>query len=164
MKNYGLLIMSIIVFFVLFYILNNNEQIKHSHIETFTPTTSDAKANSLEVNPQSNAVDARYLNEKNSQLVNLKKELSEMRNTLYNKKLTDFLIVKPKYKSLEDSANPQQYDIEITKTENFSNDIDLSVPIGIKGEQGPLGNKGSQGQQGQQGEKGPVGHCGAIIS
>ena len=163
MKNYGLLIMSIIVFFVLFYIFNN-DHIKNSHIETFSQNTSDATPTDLNVNPLANAVDARYLNEKTSQLVNLKKKLSEMRNTLYDKKLTEFIIVKPNYKSIEDSANPQQYDVEITKTDDFSNTINLSVPVGIKGEQGPVGNKGPRGQQGQQGEKGPVGHCGAIIS
>lgn len=164
MKKYGLLIMSIIVFFVLFYILNNNEQTKIYKIETFSPMSNETTPINLDVNPQANAVDARYLNDKTAQLVNLKKELSEMRNTLYQKKLTDFLIIQPKYKSLEDSANPQQYDIEISKTDNFSNTIDLSVPIGIKGEQGAVGNKGPRGPQGPQGEKGPVGHCGAIIS
>lgn len=159
MKKYGLLIMSIIVFFALFYILNNNEQ-----IETFSPMSSDATPTNLSVNPEANVVDANYLNAKTNQLVNLKNDLSKIRDTLYNKKLTDFIIVQPKYKSLEDSANPQQYDVEISKTDNFSNTIALSVPIGIKGEQGAVGNKGPRGPQGPQGDKGSVGHCGAIIS
>lgn len=158
MKQYGLLILSIIVFFVLFYILNSNEQ-----IETFSPMSSDATPTNMNVNPQANAVDANYLNAKTTQLVNLKNDLSKIRDTLYNKKLSDFLIIQPTYKTLDD-ANPQQFDVDITKESDFSNIIHLSVPIGTKGVQGPVGNKGSQGKKGETGEKGPVGHCGAIIS
>lgn len=158
MKQYGLLILSILVFFVLFYNLNSNEQ-----IETFSPMTSDATSTNLDVNHMANAVDATYLNAKTTQLVNLKNDLSKIRDTLYNKKLSDFLIIQPTYKTLDD-ANPQQFDVDITKEGDFSNIIHLSVPIGTKGVQGPVGNKGSQGKKGETGEKGPVGHCGAIIS
>ena len=159
MKQNGLLIISIIVFSLLFYILNNNNNYEQNiapQIETFT-------SENLDINPQADAVDVTYLNTKTTQLVKLKNDLLEIRNALYNKKLTDFLIVKPKYKDLDD-ANPQQFDVEIAKQDNFSNIMNINVPIGIKGEQGLVGNKGSQGQRGQTGEKGPVGHCGAIIS
>ena len=159
MKQNGLLIISIIVFSLLFYILNNNNNYEQNiapQIETFT-------SEKLDINPYADAVDVTYLNTKTTQLIKLKNDLLEIRNNLYNKKLTDFLIVKSKYKDLDD-ANPQQYDVEIKKEGNFSNIINLSVPIGIKGEQGLVGNKGSQGQRGQTGEKGPVGHCGRIIS
>ena len=140
MKQYGLLILSILVFFVLFYNLNSNEQ-----IETFSPMTSDATSTNLDVNHMANAVDATYLNAKTTQLVNLKNDLSKIRDTLYNKKLSDFLMIQSTYKSLDD-ANPQQFDVNITKEGDFSNIIHLGVPIGTKGIQGP------------------VGHCGAIIS
>lgn len=154
MNKYVLLFMSSILFFILFYNLNKKGT---EEVESFSPMTSD-------VDVEANVVDASYLNRKFDKLVTLKGELSEMRNTLYNKKITDFLIIKPKYKSIEDHTNPQQFDAEMNKEGDFSNIMNLSIPIGIKGEQGPVGDQGIQGKYGDQGIKGPVGHCGAIIS
>ena len=158
MNQYVLLFISSILFFILFYNLNEKDTEKDTEkVESFSPMTSN-------VTFEANVVDASYLNRKFDQLVTLKGELSEMRNTLYNKKLTDFIIINPKYKSIEDDTNPQQFDAEIKKDGNFSNSINLSVPIGKKGEQGSTGDRGIQGKSGDQGIKGPVGHCGAIIS
>ena len=158
MNQYVLLFISSILFFILFYNLNETDtETDTEKVESFSPMTS-------KVTFEANVVDASYLNQKFDQLVTLKGELSEIRNTLYNKKITDFLIIKPKYKSIEDDTNPQQFDAEVNKEGNFSNIMNLSIPIGIKGEQGPVGDKGIQGKYGDQGIKGPVGHCGAIIS
>lgn len=155
MKQYILLISSIILFLILFFILNK------PIVELMT--TTNTETNTTTINPQSIKVDSNALNQDLNQLIELKEKLTKIRGILYDKSLSKVLQIKSKYKDLDNDSNPQQFDLTIEKLEDFSNIIDIDVAIGKKGVQGPEGNKGKKGLQGKEGEKGVEGNCGAII-
>lgn len=155
MKQYILLISSIILFLILFFILNK------PIVELMT--TTNTETNTTTINPQSIKVDSNALNQDLNQLIELKEKLTKIRGILYDKSLSKVLQIKSKYKDLDNDSNPQQFDLTIEKLEDFSNIIDIDVAIGKKGVQGPEGNKGKKGLQGKEGVKGVEGNCGAIL-
>ena len=154
MKQYIVLITSVILFFSLFYLLNKPIEESMTNI---TPATSDIIVDTLSTKIDSNALTGVMNN-----LIELKQKLATIRGNFYDQSLSKVIQVKSKYKDL-DSNNPQQFDVTIENLENFSNIINIDVPIGEKGIQGPTGNKGKPGLKGKQGEKGPVGNCGAVL-
>lgn len=155
MKQYILLISSIILFLILFFILNK------PIVELMT--TTNTETNTTTINPQSIKVDSNALNQDLNQLIELKEKLTKIRGILYDKSLSKVLQIKSKYKDLDNDSNPQQFDVTIEKLEDFSNIINIEVAVGKKGIQGPEGNKGKKGLQGKEGEKGVEGNCGAIL-
>lgn len=149
MNQYILFFCSVIIFFTLFYLLNEKK------VEPLTTVLSN-------VDPQSNLVDSVYLKERHDKLLELQKKLSDIRDVLYKKKESDILTINVKQKT-HDDKKPDHFEATIEKLDDFSNILHINNPIGSIGVAGQPGKKGPTGDEGDEGDRGEVGHCGGII-
>ena len=119
------------------------------------------------INPISNLIDSKYVSDKTQQILQLKQQLYDLRNIIYDKPLQN--IINLNYK-LRENTNPTLL-LEEMKNEfkvsldanHFNNTYTIHIPTGDKGPQGPIGEKGDIGDAGEKGERGPDGYCGIYI-
>ena len=137
-----------ITFIILFYIISIYER------KTNNIIVEDYTGNSM-VFPAANLIDAKKVQTRLDNLNNIIEELTNLKNDLVD------LVDSPSHNIIEitheykepDKSDSTTYDIEISG-EAFHQIIDIKVPVGETGDQGPPGIQGPPGVRGDEGNPG----------
>lgn len=144
---------------------------KKTSIKENLVITPDVAINSIElINTEANYVDSIYLNNYDDKIKTLMTKISEMRSSVSEKNINNFIKFKCSYKKpvekqLIGVKNDSDY-FDVTNTSDgiLSNTIHMEVPVGQKGVPGPQGDQGTHGIKGEQGAIGETGNCGSVLN
>lgn len=162
-----ILFVTTVCFIILFYFIHwySNSSIIEGNLVT-TPNTAVDKGSLID--PQSNYIDGIYLNQYDKKLSELINKISDLRNSVSDKSIHNFMKFNCKYKEpIEERLIGVKNDSKVftattTSEGALSNTINIEVPIGQKGLPGPQGDQGDEGEKGETGPIGVTGNCGSV--
>ena len=157
---FAILCVLLIICFLFYY----NKPIKENLVASpDTVTSSDI------VNRQADYIDTNYLNEYSKNLSELTTKCNDLRNSLNQKRLGDFMTFDCKYKTPPSTEligvqnNSEMFSVDVSANGPLSNTIIIEVPVGKKGAPGPPGDMGEKGETGDVGPIGETGNCGNVL-
>lgn len=157
---FAILCVLLIICFLFYY----NKPIKENLVASpDTVTSSDI------VNQQADYIDTNYLNEYSKNLSELTTKCNDLRSSLNQKRLDDFMTFDCKYKTPPSTEligvqnNSEMFSVDVSANGPLSNTIIIEVPVGKKGAPGPPGDMGEKGETGDVGPIGETGNCGNVL-
>jgi len=122
------------------------------------------------VNMQSNEIDTQAILSRINTLSKLETKITNLYNQVSASALKDILTVKTTLKTPEKAGTlqlggippSQQFSVSMTG-KPLKQVITIDVPVGAKGDTGPIGETGPPGEQGVQGNQGKTGNVGTVF-
>jgi len=158
---FTILCVLLIICFIYYY---HNKPIKEN-----LATSPDTVTSSDIVNQQSDYIDTNYLNNYSKNLSELTTKCNDLRSSLNQKRLGDFMTFDCKYKEPPSTeligvqSSSEMFSVDVSSNGPLSNIITIEVPVGKKGAPGPQGDMGEKGETGDVGPVGETGNCGNVL-
>jgi|TARA_B110000967_G_C18792493_1_gene514052 hypothetical protein len=122
------------------------------------------------VNMQSNTIDTQAILSRINTLSKLETKITNLYNQVSDTALNDLFTIKTTLKTPEKAGtlqlggipSSQQFSVSMTG-KPLNQVITIDVPVGAKGDTGPIGETGPQGEQGVQGKMGNTGNVGTVF-